>query len=526
MKFNAYLFKPEVTSFEAMYRPEPLSAYERIAFKREPPFPAEAYLLRNKRTKPAWLEFFLAHCEIEDPEEIWNQSNSFILALQAGERFFAMTYGHGYLAIDRDRAEPSFGLDVAINSLPASGIRSTESRNLRTTATLKQLVLSRDSGLEQFEVDFTREVLNRLEGTLETDSEVGKGRVRGAQSCAVAKDVELPGLGDWCGELLTTLGKETPRHMARVRQMRRVGDADLVETLDRKLVEALRAGDSETLHLAPADIREYTRVERYRLEIGNREPIELAELDVDLVTPRLAGVADDELRWNTRIVGLDENGDVVSSSLLVSTAVFEVVHQGRRYIRFPTGWVEIDQALVERTNRALERYAPPDDYRLPIWPDADSEGKYNEDVGRNDPTNFFTLDKKLVTVEGRGRIEACDLLSKDGDFVHVKEYKSSQSITHLVDQARAASDLLLEDRTFREALRRKLDGAWVERVPVDRVAPEDHRIVLAIGSKPDREVPGSLPYLSKHALIGTLEWLRRQGFDSFVYRVDKPPEDA
>ena len=533
MKFNVYLFEPEVDEFALAFRDDRMEAYDEVEFKQDPPFEAKAYLLHNKRSAPPpWVRFFSPH--VQFPKDVFNISNSFVLLIKQSERVFALTYGQGYLAIDRKRTDPAFGLNIAVNAVLPDQIRSTESRNLKETATLKQLVLTRASSLDQFEVDFDHEVLHRLEGVLRDEAAIGK-RIRGSASCSIVTEVEFEDLADWCADLLKTFGGKVPERMLRTQTLQPVRDDDLLAELDSKLLIALLDGSSEALHLSPTDVRSYNRVDRYELVMtvdDGEEVIDLDELDIDLVHPHLDGLDPESFsRTEPRIRGVDENDEVVADQPLLTTVVFETLHENRLYVHQPSQWVEISRSLVERLDRRLADFSAPADFSLPDWDGAMNEGPYNDDVGARQK-HLLSLDRKLVRVAGSS-IEACDLLSKNGDFIHVKEYKSSQSITHLVGQAQVASDLLLEDQEFRQGLLKKLgevakefapgDGDWNSVVNLERVRPSDHRIVLAIGAKPNREIPATLPYLGKQALFDTLLWLQRQGFPCFVYKIDKHP---
>ena len=527
MQFNVYLFLPEVREFEQVFREgqlPPDGPYEEVPLKSPVPFEARAYLFRNKPTVPPWLEFFGAHCEFRDQAEIFNQTNSFVFVLKSEERLFALTHGQGYLALNAALTVPGFGLRVALNAIDPEKIRSTESRNLHETATLKQLVLSRPSNLNQFEVNFNRELLYRLEGGLGR-SEIGT-RIRGSASCGVATRISFSQLEEWCRSLLKVQAQQTPPAMERADRLRRVTDPELIGRLDRLLDDALRAhGEgAEALHLSPSNIREYNQVERYILRNGDGEMAELDELDITLVLPLLNKLAPKTAPTEVSLVGIDADGEEVTTQALRNAVVFETFYEKDRYLHTPEGWVYVNPSLVDWVNQQLSILAaPPDDYQLPDWlPVYSNEGDYNSKVAAVENSPYFCLDKQLVTVEKKGRIEVCDLLARTGDLIHVKEYAgSSQAISHLVAQAQGSSELLLGDRRYRESIRNQLSGSWKKLIRLDRTSPRNHQIVFGIGAPPDRSIPASLPFLSKQSLLRAVESLSIQGFRAFVCHIPK-----
>ncbi|HWM92271.1 MAG TPA: DUF6119 family protein [Thermoanaerobaculia bacterium] len=527
MQFNVYLFAPEAREFEEVFREgqlPPEGPYEEVPVKSPAPFEARGYLLRNKRTVPPWLSFFREHCDFRNAEEIFNQSNSFVFVLRIDQRLFVLTHGQGYLALNPSLTVPGFGLRIALNAVDPQKVRSTESRNLRETATLKQLVLSRPSSLDQFEVSFNRELLYRLEGGLGRP-EIGT-RIRGSASCGVATRVTFEQLGDWCRGLLKVQAEKTPPSMERADWLRRVTDPKLVEHLDRLLDDALQApaGEAEALHLSPANIREYNQVEKYRLRNAHGDIIEIDDLDIALVLSHLDElISVDEAPTAISLIGVNAEGEEVIAQSLGSAVVFETTYEGDRYLHTPEGWVYINPSLVNWVNQQLSILAsPPEDYRLPDWPEDADEGKYNSEVAVKDSLTYFCLDKKLVTVEGRSRIEVCDLITRTGDLIHVKEFThSSQAISHLVAQAEGSSALLLNDRRYREGIHKQLTGDWKKLIHLDRTSPRDHQVVLGIGAPRARRIPDSLPFLSKQSLLRAIESLSIQGFRTFVCHIPK-----
>jgi uncharacterized protein (TIGR04141 family) len=64
------------------------------------------------------------------------------------------------------------------------------------------------------------------------------------------------------------------------------------------------------------------------------------------------------------------------------------------------------------------------------------------------------LDRRLIRIDGQSAIEACDLFSSEGHFIHVKHRKGGSSpLSHLFGQALVSAECLVREPEFRTKLR-------------------------------------------------------------------------
>lgn len=67
------------------------------------------------------------------------------------------------------------------------------------------------------------------------------------------------------------------------------------------------------------------------------------------------------------------------------------------------------------------------------------------------------MDQKFIHHGGgKSKIEFCDLIRGQSDFIHVKYYTGSQSMSHLFSQGFIGSELFISDSEFRGKLNEKL----------------------------------------------------------------------
>jgi len=156
-----------------------------------------------------------------------------------------------------------------------------------------------------------------------------------------------------------------------------------------------------------------------------------------------------------------------------------------------------------------------------------TEGEYNAYAASRD-SRYILLDKATVKVSGHASpVEICDLLSDDGDFIHIKGKLRSSALSHLFTQGYVSADLLVRSPDYRRKVRKKVEtvlsgesdevresfAGVLSRLDEDAFSPKDFRIVYGIiADWDDRSASAALPYSSKVNLRLHAEDLKRMGF--------------
>ncbi|WP_228255482.1 TIGR04141 family sporadically distributed protein [Acinetobacter wuhouensis] len=134
------------------------------------------------------------------------------------------------------------------------------------------------------------------------------------------------------------------------------------------------------------------------------------------------------------------------------------------------------------------------------------EEDYNEFVVDADP-NFCLMDKKNIRIGGAyDKLEHCDLIRNGNEFIHVKFYRSSSTLSHLFSQGFVAAEAFVKDQWYRNQLNPKLPLSMQLADPNMRPDPSNYRIVYAIAT--EKDIPKELPFFSKITLKNTLKTLR------------------
>ena len=117
---------------------------------------------------------------------------------------------------------------------------------------------------------------------------------------------------------------------------------------------------------------------------------------------------------------------------LIDLVTFETEHAKKPYALSDGDWFLLAQDFKERIERQVSELDVRRDPKfLPTW-DLRKHGtelKYNKATATAKGSDFVCLDQNEVATPSSGSIEACDLLTVDGTFIHVKRWDGSQKLS-------------------------------------------------------------------------------------------------
>lgn len=135
----------------------------------------------------------------------------------------------------------------------------------------------------------------------------------------------------------------------------------------------------------------------------------------------------------------------------------------------------------------------------------------------SNPSTELLLDKKTVYYGGRSsQVELCDILCKDGTFIHVKHYQGSSTLSHLFNQGLVSARLIKSDPSFRKCAQGVIDKIEPNCFTLERDSVK--RVVYAIISKFDTARP-EIPFFSKVALDAVCSQLAAMDIDVALARI-------
>lgn len=511
---------------------------------------ARLYLVKAESKKPDWLTFLRDGFgeDIDLPEGANNRA--LLLVRLAGKdgapSHFAFTFGHGRFLLRSGSWQRNFGLRVALNAiyegddrsnpLPIARLRRVDAKTVAENTLHSRFQTNRFATFDTFGLDVQRDLLGAVTGEPVSPELWGRRISGGDPLFLVARDsfeeVErvCRQAQDWHDR------KDYQTRFAWVDHVRSV-DVEELPKLESAVVMRLGERPQTTFELALPELVEWDEISAFRYSVDPSQSF--VDLDIDDYLQLLSAKGTDvaltaeELRDHS-VEALNENGEVVGNWSVFDCLDGEITTGTDLYLLAGGSFWEVAADYRAELDREISS--------IPEWPGAlpdavgdPDEGVYNDKAAGSSP-DYLLLDKKTVVVNRReSPIEICDILTVDGCFVHVKRKLSSSALSHLFGQGAVSGDLLLMNRSFREATLEKITTAEKEKLESgkasrlgrfasfssDAVIPNRHQIVYAVIAKWKQRTPAQgLPFFSKVNLRRHAEDLRRMGYQVAFKRIE------
>jgi uncharacterized protein (TIGR04141 family) len=486
---------------------------------RDPlPFDVVAFVERRRRTTPSWLRFLDRHFDVAG---VTNVSTAFVLVFEAAGRWWALSFGTGYHAIDLGAVEPGFGLRVCANSIDPEAVRAMANRRVGAITRQQLTHISRGSRVAELGVVLDHDWVRYLAGRSAARDLTGS--LAGADALTLTSDVVLEDLPNLCERALDRFEADDYRDgFGFIDQLRplRLGEP-IVDVLNAEIERRILARDATDLHLAPTDMPDDARLNGYRIWAA-RKSMDIAERDIQSLYTALdvLPVVDSHLD-QVRVAPLGDDGSPGSRDPLRRYLVAELTRPEGLFVHSLGSWFKIDTDYAKSITRQVASLEDATDVlQLPPWTRT-SDGEYDEtsyNVDIADERGWVLLDGRRVFHGGpHQQVEICDLLTDDDEHICVKRAESSATLSHLFNQAAVTCALYRSDPEFRRKAVAKLESVAPGRKFPDLASP---RFVYAIGTTKPGPLAESLFFFSKLALVANATELQGRGAQVALARIE------
>lgn len=498
MRTTIYMFNESAKEFDDVIKHEKLEgddSYNEV-FPIDP-LPYEARFFFQKRKKPPpWLGFIKDRFDTTDFE---NQSCSFLILIKTNGRIFAITKGYAAFLFDRKKLEDHFGLKVCLNEIDSESIKCLDSRSLETNAKQKRVIINNNSLLRDFNFNADIELLNLISGN--PVSEDFAKSMTGSDPISFTRDeITIEQLEDICKELLVSFNKtDYQEQFSFIDFIKPITDENRIDELMGYLLRDFNELIWEKFVITYPDIPDFENIDHWKLSY-HHNPTEYDEMNkenmIDFISRfgKSHGINPDEIS----VTCINNSGEVSGGRKCLDDFItYEIELADGMYVYARHKWYSFSTDFLTRINSNVNSIQVEPVGFLPEWGSNLSEGEYNEKVA-NSSINIINMDKKLLTVEGRGKIEVCDLLEKPNTLIHIKKHYGSQSLGHLFNQGTISAQVLRTDRS-------RVSNWFRTKHPTIDVAPIEEldmiTVVFAIGfNNYDKSPITKIPFFSKVAL--------------------------
>lgn len=154
-----------------------------------------------------------------------------------------------------------------------------------------------------------------------------------------------------------------------------------------------------------------------------------------------------------------------------------------------------------------------------------SENAYNSRIARKSGGRLFLFDSDNIRVvedeaNKRSKVEPCDLLSEEGELIHIKRWTTrSSSLSYLVTQAVSSASILINSQKYLQAIINKLEGNDNFAKSAKKLSNNKFHVVLGIIHKNSKITPSMLPFNAKMDLLRGMLELERMGIKSRIISI-------
>jgi len=508
---NVFLLKTGTRRYEDALEVDEIAGLARYPLNQTLPFKGALFLAPQQKSPPRWLGF-LENGVRGDLQRLYNASTSAVLFIRSAKRTFAFTFGYGRSLLQPMRIERAFGLRVVLNTVDEEGLRSVDTKTVQELTVHTRRQTSRASRLADFGVDKEEDLVGSVAG-VPRDAAFAR-MLSGADSLQFRAPVEFDELGEKCRAILQAYRRDDykRRGFAFVDHVRKVTDPTLIEALDGDLADALVSRDFDGIHMAPPEMIDWASVDGFSFTRGADPEPDLRLASFFDQIRKVEEITVERLKQRQKVfVHLANAAKAVAKWSVYRVLVAERERKSRRYALSGGDWYEIEKGFAQKIERRVAKIKSAG-LRLPAAGRDEKESEYNARVsGRG----IYCLDRKCARTDG-DPIELCDLYtSSPRQFVHVKRWTASATLSHLFAQGRISAEIFLTDATFRDEARVLLSEqaySLASHVPSSRPDTTKYRVVFGI-IKGGQGWKQSLPFFSQLHLVRSAESIRRLGFD-------------
>ena len=476
------------------------------------------YVATTTDREPTWTSILKPH--VSQFPKLLNRSQSAALLIETADRWFALTFGHGWALLANDVAEERFGLRVTLNSVAEKGIRAVNVTSMDAFANHKQTQSIQHGPMREFGIDYEQEVVRAISGRPDKASlgefMIGKGPL------SVRARTKLPSVPALLGRYVKQFESEAYKEkFDGIDQISELRDKQRIDELNQRVVDQLNAKNVDNLWLGPPEVIDWTAIAGFAFERAPTENIADPSME-DLITlfESKRKQIDFSFLKHHHLHAFDGNDNWVKQWSIFKSLHCELSDGEVTYILSNGTWFEVERSFQRRVNKAIDKLLSAK--ALPAGIADEAEGEYNKRVAKG--CGYQCADaKSLMYGGGRSRIEFCDLYTPNHEMIHVKRGTSSSTLSHLFQQGWTSAQILQNDELFRKQVRGLLKDSFDDdfEKAIDTSAYE---VVYAIvvAHAPNVKLSKKLPFFSRVVLKNAAQRLSNSGYKVSVCFVNVP----
>jgi uncharacterized protein (TIGR04141 family) len=471
-------------------------------------------------SQPSWVRAVSSILATPIGGDMQAKSPAGLLILRHFGKTFVISFGHAWQKLEDQWLERDFGLRVALNVIPKNEVVEIKAEQVFAKWHLASERAPRATSVDEFAVDFDRDLVAVVEGVPKSCPAFGK-IARGSTSLRL--NLPIADLESVLDQSLIHFGSDTYKtDWPDIDKINPVRDETLIELLEDQLDRDLAdlKARSRIAMFTPSQRRgESVLADSYVYGRLSQAPVTTPYLTIDgwignLSRKNLVPSVAEAKTFPVHI--LDESGQEAQSCTVFDCFGYEFSDKGQVYVLTSGVWYEVVSDFVARINDSISKIPLPS-LTLPAWNHVDKEGQYNAACAANGA--FLNCDARNFHYGGgHSQFEFCDLVHlQTRTLLFSKIVSKSSGMSHLVEQVRRTAQLLFStDDGYRKELidlftrfHPTADATWLQSRP----RQGDWNLCMVSLGKSASE----LPFFAKCGLAKIFKDLGEQGHElSFV----------
>jgi uncharacterized protein (TIGR04141 family) len=524
-RLNIFLVKDGVVR-EAAVRTDVAAELEHTALSESLPYVGDLYVKRSQGHEPSWLPFVQQGVDVH-LTGLTVRSASALIVLIAGDRIFAVSFGTSRHWIDDNVIERRFGMLVTLNCVDPNKLHSVDREEFDTITRTTRSQTSASAAIENFGLDVQRDLVRAVTG--KPENQEFAVHATGADNLIISVGISITGLADKCVEALTIYKSTKYRERYPwIDNFVRVKDPVVIAELDEMMLDDFTSPEAENVFLSPPNLLDTQEHRGFRYpserkgfhdDLRLRDFLEVYESKSSATRSGLS--ISDLQRMKIRHFAAD---DRLNDSFTVYASVIYEVVRGECLFTLTRGeWFQVDQGYVATVDHEVSEIKDHPDLVLPTALQGEPEGDYNQRASDLSGGYLALMDMKTIQYGGgQSKMEVCDLLSLDRNFIHVKSKTKSAALSHLFAQGLNSAQAF-RDAEFRKLAAEKCNPSHKALFPVEPINPVDHAVTYAVITTAPNALHKALPFFSRQSLANAARQLRNMGYRIFLKKIFVEP---
>lgn len=457
------------------------------------------YVKHTPAHPPSWAKFFFGSVDLKT-KELKNSAVSAIFLTRAGNRLFALSFGHGRHLLNPGCYEERFGLRVTLNSVDPDLLRAVDVTTLEANPFHGKRQAARAAPLGEFGLNLDQDLLRAVTGK-PLNENLGT-QMTGIDSLSVRVRTDLKSLRALLVKYLAKSSEDNYRkRFSWVDHVAEVRDQKLCDKLFASVLDALGKKDkkdSVRIWAAIPEAVDWNTFDHFRFGTPTAK-INYDDIDLNRILEVLEGEAlSMELLKKKRVFCIAQGqAHPIMDWTFLHCLTAEMRMGNELYLLNAGTWYRINSDYAKQIDADLENIQSA---TLPVseWGD-ENEAAYNSRMASRSKGQLALMDRVMVSHPGMASpIEFCDLYSADRRMIHVKRYGQSSVLSHLFAQGLVSAASALSDVEFRKAVNEKLPESHKFSDPDERISANRYEVCFAIGSSDVGSL--KLPFFSRVTL--------------------------